>query len=176
MRAFSAFVLLVFLSGCQSDVAVSPPEQQRTLFQPEPLGSFVRMNQSNAKEYFVSGIHDLEADAWRWAARRAVLRLRLRDPEDLKCVMRFAVPAAVIQRNGPVKLQIQLNGKPWEQLRYDKDGIYEWEKPVPANLLKADSENLLAIEIDKPLPPERGGRELGFILVYAGFQPLAWKP
>ena len=170
------FVFLLALAGCQSDIAVSPPEQQRTLFQPEPLGSFVRMNQTNAKDYFVSGIYDLEADAWRWTGKRAVLRVRLKDTEDLKYVMKLAVPGTVVERYGPVKLGIQLNGKPWEQVRYEKDGVYEWEKAVPAELLKPDSENVLAIETDKVLPAEKGGRELGFILVWAGLQPLPWKP
>jgi hypothetical protein len=167
--------LVLLLAGCQGDIAVSPPEKQRTLFQPDELGSFVNMNQGNAERHFVSGIYTLEANSWRWAGRRAVLRLRLHETKDLKLVMKFAVPGQVIAKNGPVRLRIDLNGRRFEELRYEKDGIYEWEKPAPADLLKADAENILAIEIDKPLPPDRGP-ELGFILVYAGLQPAAWKP
>lgn len=169
--AFSAlFAALVLLAACQADVAVSPPEKQQTLFQAPELSPFVRMNQANAERHIVSGVYALEADAWRWAGKQAVLRLHLEQTANLKFVMKFAVPEPVIKQNGPVKLAILLNGRRWHELRYAKDGIYEFEKPAPAEFLKANDENLVTIEIDKPLPPRAGGRELGFILVHAGFQ------
>ncbi len=162
---------LTLLSGCRGDIAVSPPEQQRTAHRPDAAGVFVYMNQTNAERHFVSGIYTLEANTWRWAGRQAVLRLHLNRAEKLKYVMKFAVPQEVIARNGPVSIRILLNGRRWQEMRYEKDGIYEIEKPVPADWLKPEADNIVAIEIDKPLPAEGGGPELGFILVHAGFQP-----
>ena len=166
---------LALLLGCRGDVAVSPPEQ-RTPYEPPASGPFVRMNQPDAEKYFVSGIYTLEANAWRWAGRRAELRLHLNRTDNLKYVMKFAVPQAVIARNGPVWLEIFLNSQKWERLRYEKDGVYEFEKPAPAQMLKPQADNIVAIEIDKPLPAGSRGPELGFILVHAGFQPLAPAP
>ena len=117
------------LSGCQGDVAVRPPEKQRTPYLGEPLGAFVTMNQSDAARYFVSGIYGLEAATWRWTGRQAVLRLYLSKTDSLKFVTRFAVPAPVIARNGPIRVRILINEKKLEELQYKKDGVYEFEKP-----------------------------------------------
>jgi hypothetical protein len=163
---------LALLAGCRADVAVSPPEQQRMPADPAALGPLVRMSQIDAERHFVSGIYQLEDNAWRWCAGKAELRVRLGPVENLKYLMKYAVPVQVMARAGSVRLQISLNGKKWEEIRHDKDGIYEIEKPAPAELLKPNAENIIRLEVDKPLPAEAGGRELGFILVHAGFQPL----
>ncbi len=162
----------LLLAGCRSDIAVSPPaEQQKIPPQLLAAGSFVQMNQTNAARYFVSGIYGLEDNAWRWAGRQAIVKLRLKETEKLKFQMKYAVPRQVIDRNGPVRLRILFNEKLWEELRYSTDGIFEIDKPAPARLLKPDADNLVTIEIDKPLPGENGGPEMGFILVHVGFQP-----
>jgi len=163
--------LLAALCACRADLAVSPPREQRTTLDPTALGPFVRMNQINAERHLVSGVYQLEDNAWRWCAGRAALRLRLGPVDNLKFVMRYSVPVQVMQRAGAVRLRILLNGKLWEETRYDKDGIYEIDKPVPANLLLPNADNHVTIEIDKPLPPDAGRPEYGFILVHAGFQP-----
>ncbi len=165
------FLSLALLCGCRSDVAVSPPEQQKTALHPEALGPFVRANQINAERYFVSGVYQLEENAWRWCAGRAELRLRLGPVENLKFVMKYAVPVQVMERAGRVNMRILVNGKPWEEMHYEKDGIFEIDKAVPAALLKPESENRVTILVDKPLPAEAGRPEMGFILVHAGFQP-----
>lgn len=163
---------VALLAGCQRDVAVRP-EKQRAPYLGEPMGSFVRMNQSDAEKYLVSGVYGLQAETWRWTGRQAVLRLHVTQPQNLKYVMRFAVPQNVIARNSPVRLDVLINGKKLETLSYKKDGVYEIEKPVPPELLKADEDNIVTIEINKPLPADANGPELGFILVHAGFQPRA---
>jgi len=171
MKCIVTAVALLALAGCQSDVAVHPPEKRKTAFLGESLGSFVQMNQSDAQQYFVSGISALQAETWRWAGRQAVLRFRIASTENQRYVMKFAVPEVVLARNGPVRLDILINGTKLEELRYSKDGVYEIEKPVPPAMLKTDGENLVTIEIDKPLPSDGKGPELGFILVHAGFRP-----
>lgn len=150
---------------------MSPPDEQRTALRPEALGPFVRMNQINAERHFVSGVYQLEENAWRWCAGKAELRLQLGPVENLKLVLRYAIPVQVMARAKSVRLRILLNGRPWEEMRYEKDGIYEVEKPVPPALLRPNAENLLTLEVDRPLPPESGRPEMGFILVHAGFQP-----
>ena len=135
---------------------------------PEALGPFVRMNQVNAERYFVSGVYKLEENAWRWCAGRAVLRLQLGAIENLKFTMKYAVPQQVIAHSKSVRMRLLLNGRAWEEMRYDKDGIYEIDKPAPAGLLLANAENLLTIEIDKPLPAQGDRPEMGFILVQVG--------
>lgn len=170
LRTIGAAALLT-LAACQNDIAVHPPEKQRTAFPGEPLGSFVQMNQTDAERHLVSGIYGLQAQTWRWAGRQAVLRLRVSSAENLRYVMRFAVPQAVLARNGPVRLEILINGKKLDELRYSKDGVYDIAKPVPPAMLKPDAENMVTIEIDKPLPSDGEGPELGFILVHAGLRP-----
>ena len=131
------------------------------------------MNQTNAEEHFVSGIYDLEDNAWRWTARQAVLRLRLKQTSDLKFVMKYTVPVQVISYSKKVRIRILLNGRPWQEIHHERDGIYELEKPVPAELLKPEADNIVTIEIDKPWPAEDNRPEMGLILVHAGFQPAS---
>jgi hypothetical protein len=171
MARVVALAALAVLSGCHGDVAVSPPEEPRTVRDPTALGPFVRMNQLHAERHFVSGIYRLEADTWRWCAGRAELRVRLGSLENLKFVMKYAVPAPVLEKSKVIQMRISINGKSWEGRRHDKDGIFEIEKPAPVDLLKPEAENLLTIEVDKPLPAAPGRAEMGFILVHAGFQP-----
>jgi hypothetical protein len=171
MARVAALAVLVVLGGCQGDMAVSPPEKPRTRRDPAALGPFVRMNQLYAERHFVSGIYQLEADAWRWCSGRAELRVRLGPVDKLKLVMKYAVPAQVLERSKAIEMRISINGKPWERRRHDQDGIFEIDRPAPAKLLKPESENLLTIEVDKPLPAQPGRPEMGFILVHAGFQP-----
>ncbi len=179
MRAVPSAALsigLILTAGCQTDVAVPPPEPPPTLFQAKEPGLLLRMTQADAERYLVSGVYGLEAESWRWTAKRAVVRLPMGPVAGLKLVMKFAVPEPVVARNGPVRLSVQVNDHPVEELRYSRDGHYDFEKPVPAERLKAYADNFVSIEIDKPLPKDVAGRELGFILVYVGLQPLTWKP
>ena len=163
--------LAVLLCGCHGDVAVSPPEQQRTQFDATALGPFVRMNQTNAERYFVSGVYQLEDNAWRWCGGKAVVRLRLGTVEGLKFLMKHAVPIQVIERAKTVRMRILINGKLWEQMVYEKDGIYDIEKPAPMKFLQPNAENVITIEVDRPLPAQGDRPEMGFILVHVGFQP-----
>jgi hypothetical protein len=162
---------VAMLAGCHGDVAVSPPEQPRTGRDPTALGPFVRMNQLHAERHFVSGVYQLEADTWRWCSGRAELRVRLGTADNLKFVMKYAVPAQVIEKSKAIEMRISINGTNWERMRHDKDGIFEIDKPAPLKLLKPESENTLTIEVDRPLPAAPGRPEMGFILVHAGFQP-----
>ncbi len=162
---------LAVLGGCHGDVAVSPPQEQRTQLDTTALGPFVRMNQINAERYLVSGVYQLEENAWRWCGRKAALRVRLGTLDNLKFAMRHAVPIQVIGPAKTVRMRILINGKPWETIVYEKDGIYEIEKPAPVKLLQPNAENVITIEVDRPLPAQGDRPEMGFILVHVGFQP-----
>ena len=163
-------VMLALLCGCRGDVVVSPPATARSVYRPQTLGPFLLMNQSNAEKYIVSGVYALENGDWRWASRRAVLRLRLEEVDHLKFVLKFALPPQLISARGPVRLRILLNHQPWQGFVYGKDGAYEIVQPAPVEFLKPEAENFVTIETDKFLPADAWGRELGFILVHAGFQ------
>ena len=162
--------LLLALAGCQRDVVVHPPDKQQAVYRPEPLAALVYMNQPDAERYLVSGVYGLEAAAWRWAGRQAVIRVHLRGTENLRYIMKFAVVREVVERRGPVRLTVLFNQKPWKSWLYERDGTYEIDEPAPASLLKPEADNEVTIETDKTLPSDGKGPELGFILVHAGFR------
>ena len=114
----------------------------------------------------------MEDNAWRWCGGKAALRVRLGGVESLKFSMKHAVQVQVIARAKTVRMRILINGKPWEEMVYEKDGIYEIEKPAPVKWLLPNAENVITIEVDKPLPAQGDTPEMGFILVHAGFQPV----
>jgi hypothetical protein len=174
-RRQAAAVLAALLAGCQPEVVVSPPAQQRIPYRPEPVGRFVYMNQPDAEKYFISGIYGLESNAWRWAGPTAVLRFHLTETESLAYVMKFAVPRELTAQIVPVHLRILINGQRWQDLSYDQQGIYDLEKPAPAAILKPQSDNLVTIAIERPPVSDSRAPEPKFILVQVGFQPLAKK-
>ena len=49
------------------------------------------------------------------------------------------------------------------------EGDKHFQKPVPAEWLRAGEENIVSLEIDRTWTPSQGAEPLGFILVRAGF-------
>jgi hypothetical protein len=80
----------------------------------------------------------------------------------------YSISDATFQRTGPVTLRFLVNDKMLAEQRHDKTGNFTFDKPIPEQLLKANSENDLAIEVDKVFIAEADGAKLGFILSAIG--------
>ena len=83
--------------------------------------------------------------------------------------MDFALPETTFRVTGPVTLAISLNGSPFDRPRFDHPGPQHYEHEVPAQLLRADAINLVAIDPDKLYTAPVDGVKLGFPLSRVGF-------
>jgi hypothetical protein len=81
----------------------------------------------------------------------------------------YSVAEATFKDTGPVHFKFFVNEKLLGEAHHDKPGAYTFEKPVPAQMLRANAENDLAVEVDKPWIAPGDGAKLGFILTSIGF-------
>jgi hypothetical protein len=129
------------------------------------------MSDPNADAYILSGISPaVEAGTWRWTNKRPQMRFYLKGIQNLKFAMDFAIADATFTETGPVTLTLSVNDKPLGNKHYTKPGTYSLELPVSADLLKPESLNTVAIEVDKVYIAKQDGAQLGFILTGAGFR------
>lgn len=173
VRRLALISPLLVLAACTSiPDTYAPPVQRRPLTGPEPspVTHFTSMNAPGAEAHFVRGVsRHLEAGSWRWLEPLAELMFRLETTEHLRFVMEFAIPEVTFAQRGPVTISVTVNRHPLLSARYERGGEYRLEKPVPAEWLRTDMHNYVALEIDKPWIAPQDGAKLGFILKSAGF-------
>jgi hypothetical protein len=163
----SLIAVSLLLAGCSTQPWYPVPEQRASMGEAQlgTLGHFVYMSQADADAYIVSGTREKSEGPWRWTHDRPVLRFYLPEAERLKFRMDFTVPDATFHETGPVTLTVAVNGSVIDRIRCDKPGQRQYEHGVPAELVRANAENLVAITPDKTAGAER----LGFVLTSAGF-------
>ena len=169
----SILLSLVLLSSCANiPDSYAPPVQRKPLggTEPNPIGHFVQMGDLNATAYIVNDVADgAEAGSWRWARKRPELRFFLETVESLSFTADLSIPGTLFSETGPVAISIFINGQLLDTVKYSDPGEKHFEKPVPANFLRAKSMNFVAMEIDKIWVSKSDGVVLGFILTRAGF-------
>ena len=134
------------------------------------LGQSIRMNDPTADAYIVRDISKtVENNSWRWAYQHPALDFYLSTTSNLKFAMDAGVTETTFKETGPVTLTISINDHVLDKLRFDHPGNQHFEKPVPAEFLRAGTENLVAIEADKQWVSKTDGAVLTFVLIQAGF-------
>lgn len=167
--AVMAAAALVSCGGPPDVYAPSVPRKPIDVFGTERLSAWMQMNSPDAAVSIVRDIDpDVKAGAWRWAAPHAELRFFLDSASDWKAKADYSIARVVLDQAGPLTLTFLVNNTPLDSIRYDHDGTFTWEKPVPASVLVARGMNYLRIEADKSIPGE-GRRPISFILTAAGF-------
>jgi hypothetical protein len=164
--------LLLLLAGCgRAPDIYAPPIQRQPLTGTEAhLASFIDMSDPQADAYIVRDVsHTTEQRTWRWAYKHPELRFYLRSIANVKFSLDAGVPDPSFKDTGPVTLTIRINDREFDRLRFDRAGNQHYEKPVPAEFLRAGTENLVAIEPDRLWISKQDGAALGFVLVKAGF-------
>ena len=126
----------------------------------KPTLEFVIVNSSEeANRHIAAGVSTSD----RWALKQASLLVK-RPAEASTLKVKFYVPANGVGRN----LEVLLDGVKITGAALDHDGIYELTAPVPSGTQPTAS---ITIQVDKALKVDGDQRELGVILVEAGFQP-----
>lgn len=127
----------------------------------KPVRSDLPMNAPEAEQQIVSGVYQLENDAWRWMGKEAVILLKPpAKPSPL--VVRFVIPDGAPAR----KIGIAVNDQVMTTQAYSTPGSFtlQTEKTNPPG----DSVKV-TISVDKIFSPQSDRRELGVILTEVGF-------
>lgn len=133
------------------------------------LGHFVYMSQADANAYIVGGLRDHSEGPWRWAHDRPELRFYIPEAGRLRFQIDFSFPELGFQKTGPVTLTLALNGTVFDRVRYDSPGHQRYDRVVPAELLRSNAVNIVAITPDRTVERPESGERLGFVLTSAGF-------
>ena len=168
---FASVALLstLFLSACgRLPESFPPPAQRAPLEASSGLSHFVAMSDPTAGAYIVEGFRQTSEGPWRWANARPMLRFYLPPIARAKFTMAFALPEQTFRLTGPVILTFLVNGRVLDRARYDKPGEQQYTHDVPAEFLKPDGINTVAIQPDKVAEPNPG-EKLAFVLISAGF-------
>ena len=162
---------LISCGGPPDAYAPSVPRKPIDVFGTGALHAWVRMNSEDAPVSIVRGVApDVQAGAWRWASPHAELRFFIdaESSKGWKAKADYTIPRVLLEQTGPVRLTFLVNNTPLDSIRHDHEGMFTWEKPVPASVLVADGMNYLRIEADKSISGA-DGPPMSFILSAAGF-------
>lgn len=152
----------------------APPAQRPVFEAPPEAARILSMADADAESHFVHDISaELEGNTWRWTGKRPTIRLHPASNQKLVYSIDFAIAGSTLEKTGPVTLSFFVNDHLLDRVRYAAPGRQSFQKPVPAEWLRANEDATLAAEIDKVwTPPQPGGAPLGFILVSLGFEQL----
>jgi dolichyl-phosphate-mannose-protein mannosyltransferase len=121
----------------------------------------------------LEGFHEIEPGGWRWTKRQFAVTLGAPDVtggRNTRLSLQLNIPDAVIQRLGPITMNVSLNGHALPPETYLRAGDYTLARGVNAAWLNAAS-NRIDCSLDKSLAPSSADhRELGVILVSATLQ------
>jgi hypothetical protein len=162
---------LIFTACSREPVSFAPPPQRTALIVPQPgaLGHFVSMADANADAYIVQDVATSGPGTWRWAYAHPVLRFVVPDVPRLKFNLDFSLPERNFRETGPVTLTFRIDGRVLDRFRCERAGQLQYAHDVPAEWLKVNAVNLVAIDPDPVWVSKTDEGRLGFILSRAGF-------
>ena len=146
------------------DVAHQPVDRVRAamVMERKPTLENLLMSAPEADSHIVSGVFQLEEGRYRWIGGRAVFVLKspaVASPLRIS----FFVPGGAPAR----RMSAYVDGKLVAETSFTGSGSHELVSPP---VMPEGSTATLAVEVDRTFRPPNDRRELGVILVEAGFQ------
>ena len=156
--------MLAFVPACRrkrGSTAEGAPE----------LASTVHLGDPRVADQLVAGFHQIEANAWRWTARKFTVVLRApAGSGQVGAVLQvhLTVPPVVIDKVGSITLSGSAGGAALSPETYSKPGDYIYQRDVPADAIRSSAIRV-EFQLDKSL--EAGSvdqRELGIVVSSIG--------
>jgi hypothetical protein len=128
------------------------------------------MSDTAISKQLIAGFYDVEANAWRWTARKFVVSFPQpvnADQKGAKLELQLYIPDSQIAKLGPVTLSADVDEHPLPSQTFSAGGQYTFARDVPPDALRS---NLVPVifTFDKAVPPSAGdGRELGAVVTMA---------
>ena len=141
--------------------------------EPEPLGAFVSFSDARAQDYVVDGFLSAAPDqSWRWASEKPTVRLRVSQAAGLRLRVNFALPEESHKPLLPITVRYFVNDKLLDTVVYRQAGTLEYRKPVPAEWLSTENDNLVRCEISPVYVAKADGVKLSMIIAEIGLEPI----
>jgi len=161
-RGLSALALVIASAACSKEL-----DPAAAIRESSPRASdTLRANAPGASVQLWSGFHQAEGDGWRWTERRFSVVLAAPEAGPVDLWLEAYVPQSSIDRLGPLLLRGTLAGWALPPLQIGQGGELRGTWVVPrcalARIVRVD------FVLDKALPAEEGGRELGLVLRAVG--------
>jgi hypothetical protein len=150
----------------------APPVQRKPALAdeaPKVAKRLLRMDEPETDLHIVQDIPRNETGSWRWAGPKPTVRIYISSTAGVRMFVEYAVAEATFKDTGPVQFKFLVNGEVAGEMRHNKPGNFTFDKLVPQTMLKTNSDNEFAVEVDKPWVSPEDGAKLGFILASIGF-------
>lgn len=147
------------------DVASGPADTVTLsgVIERKPSRSFLKMDDPEAPSQIVTGVYQLEENAWRWTAGRAVLLLASPPaPAHLEAEFR------VHDLGAGMRVSLLAEGRTVAEETFARGGQYKLRSKEP--LRPPGATAAIAILADPPIRGAGDSRELGVVLLSAGFR------
>jgi hypothetical protein len=147
-----------------------PPQHHPALLKDAPVFTrgLLQMSEPETDGYIVQDIPLGETGPWRWTGVKPTVKFYLTSVEGYRARLEYTVAEVTFKSTGPVTFRFLVNGHLLDTRLHKQHGTFVYDKPIPAQMLKGNSDNELAIEVDKPFVAEGDGAKLGFILSAIG--------
>lgn len=166
--------MLLLLSACTPlPDSYRVPDQRNSKDgpEPEPIGSMVSFSDARSPDYLVSGFLPTAPDQlWRWATVSPTVRVRVSEKTRLRLRLNFAFPDESHAPLLPITVRYFVNDKLLDTVVYQKAGVLEYRKAVPAEWLMADVDNLIRWEISPVYVAKADGMKLSMIVSEVGLE------
>lgn len=138
------------------------------------FGETMTAGKPGANQYIVKDVlaGDPKATGY-WTLDQPELQFRLSSVKDHIFRERFFLPRETLQQTGPLVVDFYVNGHHLDQVHFTKDGVLLYEHAVPQEWLKIHELTTVRMLVHNPYIAGRDHTRLGFVLLSAGFSPIA---
>jgi len=146
------------------DISGAPADRVTlsTVVERKPARSFLRMDDPEAPTQIVTGVYQLEENAWRWTAGKAILLLKA-PPAPSRLEAEFRVH----DLGAGMRVRMLADGRLVAEQTYARGGQY---KLGPAGTVTAQgTSTAVTLVADPPIRAPGDSRELGIVLLSVGY-------
>lgn len=134
----------------------------------------IRTGDPQVESQLLSGFHQIEQGAWRWAAHQFSVSLRgpfLASQRGAVLHLGFAIPDPIVKL-GPLTITASVGGVALPPERYTEAGKFELVREVPPSAFAADPVKI-EFTTDRFLPPNATDkRELSVVVQSIALEPV----
>jgi hypothetical protein len=139
---------------------------------PQPEVRLLKMNGLDAKFAVLAGVDGAGTGTGRkWTDDTARFQFRVSDLSASDLYLRYAVPEVTFRQTGPVRVSIDVNGKPFDSFLRTAPGDGEFRHPADGILAKPFEPFIVSIRINPPYVAKDDNAKLGILLDEIGFVP-----
>lgn len=159
---------LVWLGACARLPGPMAPPPQHAPEMPVPPPHYLLFREPESMRRVLEGLSGEVTDDWRWARKRAVLRLAVDETQGIFFQAVLVAPEEFV-RSGAGAIHVRLDGRPLGEIPIERPGYVAWKRPVPEEWLEAGRE--IEVVLEAGAEWLQGNTPRSYMLLGAGFTP-----